>query len=151
MIGLYSLLLVLHLLSMAAVIGTTFVVPVIRRFATTAGQLRFALGISTKLAMVTKVGGSVLIGSGVWLMILSEMGLSQVWLNASILLSLLIVVTLAGLIEPRIQKAMRIASESREEKAPAELARVLKNLVPFESAAQLLLVAVLLLMVVKPF
>ncbi|WP_394298016.1 DUF2269 family protein [Gordoniibacillus kamchatkensis] len=151
--GLFGLLLVLHILATIAVIGPAFVVPVIRRSARTFGQLRFAFSITTKLAILPKIGGAVLIVTGIWLMIITKMGLSQMWLNLSILLSLLMIVTIGGLIEPRMKKIMQIVSESQgqEDEVPAEFARAMKKIAPLESAAQLLMLAITVLMVVKPF
>ncbi|MFF2755854.1 DUF2269 family protein [Psychrobacillus sp. NPDC058041] len=151
--GLFGLLLVLHILASIAIIGPAFVMPIIRRSARTVGQLRFAFGITTKLAIIPKIGGAVLIITGVWLMIINRMGLSQMWLNVSILLSLLMVVMIDGLIEPRMKKIIKIVSESQEQdnEIPADFGLLMKKIVPIETAAQLLMIAILVLMVVKPF
>ncbi len=127
--------------------------PIIRRSARTVGQLRFAFGITTKLAIIPKIGGAVLIITGVWLMIITKMGLSQMWLNVSFLLSLLMVVMIDGLIEPRMKKIIKIVSESQDQgnEISAEFGLLMKKIVPIETAAQLLMIAILVLMVVKPF
>lgn len=149
----FGLLLVLHILASIAIIGPAFVVPIMRRSARTVGQLRFSFGITTKLAVMSKIGGSVLIITGVWLMIITKMGLTQMWLNVSILLSLLLAVVIDGLIEPRMKKIIRLISESEDHGnvIPAEFGRLIKKIVPIEMAAQLLMIAILVLMVVKPF
>ncbi|MFJ5718252.1 DUF2269 family protein [Neobacillus sp. NPDC093127] len=151
--GLFGLLLVLHILASIAIIGPAFVMPIIRRSARTVGQLCFAFGITTKLAIIPKIGGAVLIITGVWLMIITRMGLSQMWLNVSFLLSLLMVVMIDGLIEPRMKKIIKIVSESQDQgnEIPAEFGLLMKKIVPIETAAQLLMIAILVLMVVKPF
>ncbi|WHY80221.1 DUF2269 family protein [Neobacillus sp. WH10] len=151
--GLFGLLLVLHILASIALIGPAFVMPIIRRSARSVGQLRFAFGITTKLAIIPKIGGAVLIITGVWLMIITKMGLSQMWLNVSFLLSLLIVVMIDGFIEPRMKKIIKIVSESQDQgnEIPAEFGLLMKKIVPIETAAQLLMIAILVLMVVKPF
>lgn len=149
----FGLLLVLHILASIALIGPAFVMPIIRRSARSVGQLRFAFGITTKLAIIPKIGGAVLIITGVWLMIITKMGLSQMWLNVSFLLSLLIVVMIDGFIEPRMKKIIKIVSESQDQgnEIPAEFGLLMKKIVPIETAAQLLMIAILVLMVVKPF
>ncbi|WP_243300036.1 DUF2269 family protein [Bacillus litorisediminis] len=151
--GLFGLLLVLHILASISIIGPAFVMPIIRRSARTVGQLRFAFGITTKLAIIPKIGGAVLIITGVWLMIITKMGLSQMWLNVSFLLSLLMVVMIDGLIEPRMKKIIKIVSESQDQgnEIPVEFGLLMKKIVPIETAAQLLMIAILVLMVVKPF
>ncbi|CRK83128.1 hypothetical protein BN000_03086 [Neobacillus massiliamazoniensis] len=153
MIGLFGLLLVLHILAAIAIIGPAFVMPIIRRSVRTVGQLRFAFSITTKLAIIPKIGGAVLIITGVWLMIITKMGLSQMWLNVSFLLLLLMVVMIDGLIEPRMKKIIKIVSESQDQgnEIPAEFGLLMKKIVPMETAAQLLMIAILVLMVVKPF
>ncbi|MEC0240039.1 DUF2269 family protein [Paenibacillus dokdonensis] len=100
MVSLFGWILVLHILAAIAVIGPALVVLFIRRTARTADQFRFAFDVTNKLAILPKIGGAVLIMTGVWLMIISKMGLSQMWLNLSILLSLLMVATIEGLIGP---------------------------------------------------
>ncbi len=149
----FGLLLVLHILASISIIGPAFVMPIIRRSARTVGQLRFAFGITTKLAIIPKIGGAVLIITGVWLMIITKMGLSQMWLNVSFLLSLLMVVMIDGLIEPRMKKIIKIVSESQDQgnEIPVEFGLLMKKIVPIETAAQLLMIAILVLMVVKPF
>lgn len=151
--SLFGLLLVLHILASIAIIGPAFVLPIIRRSARTVGQLHFTLGVATKLAIMPKIGGAVLVLTGIWLMIITKMGLSQMWLNVSILLSLLMVVMIDGWIEPRMKKIIKILSESQEQgnDIPAEFGRLIKKIVPVETAAQLLMIAILVLMVVKPF
>ncbi|TDF92996.1 DUF2269 family protein [Paenibacillus piri] len=151
--GLFGLLLVLHILASIAIIGFAFVMPIIRRSARTVGQLYFAFGITTKLAIMPKIGGAVLILTGVWLMIITKMGLSQMWLNVSILLSLLMVVMIDGWIEPRMKKIIKLISESQDQdnEIPAEFGLLIKKIVPIERAAQLLMIAIVALMVVKPF
>lgn len=149
----FGLLLVLHILAMIAVIGPAFLLPVMRRSATTADQLRFAFRITSRLALLPKIGGAVLVVSGVWLMILTKIGLSQMWLNLSLLLSLLMMVIIGGLVEPRTKKLMQSVAESRGQAAavPPDFAIAMKKIATFELAAQFLMIAITALMIVKPF
>lgn len=149
----FGWILVLHILASIAVIGPALVVPVIRRSARTVGQLRFAFDVTNKLAILPKIGGAVLIITGVWLMIVTKTGLSQMWLNISILLSLLMVATIEGLIGPRMKKIMEIVSisQSKGDEVPSELGRLMKKIVPIETASQLLMIAITVLMILKPF
>jgi uncharacterized membrane protein len=153
MVSLFGWILVLHILASIAVIGPALVVPVIRRSARTVGQLRFAFDVTNKLAILPKIGGAVLIITGVWLMIITKMGLSQMWLNISILLSLLMVATIEGLIGPRMKKIMEIVSISqcKGDEVSSELGRLMKKIVPIETASQLLMIAITVLMILKPF
>lgn len=86
-------------------------------------------------------------------MIITKMGLSQMWLNVSILLSLLIIILIDGWIEPRLKKIKKIISESQDQgnEIPAEFGLLFKKIVPIETASQLLMIAILVLMVIKPF
>ncbi|MEK3780455.1 DUF2269 family protein [Paenibacillus sp. FSL K6-1566] len=151
--GLFGILLVLHILASIAIMGPTFVLPIIRRSARTVGQLHFAFGIATKLSKIPKIGGTVLILTGVWLMIITKTGFSQMWLNVSILLALLTVVLIDGWIEPRVNKIEKSISENYDQgnEIPAEFGLLIKKIVPIETAAQLLMIAILVLMVMKPF
>ncbi|WP_284238677.1 DUF2269 family protein [Paenibacillus glycanilyticus] len=153
MIGLFGWLLVLHILSAFSIIGPSLVVPVLRRSARTVGQLRFAFDVTNRLAILPKIGGSGLIITGVWIMIITKMGLSQMWLNIAILLSLLLIAMIEGLIGPRMKTIMQIAStsSSKGEEVPAELSQLMKKIVPLETASQMLLIAITVIMVLKPF
>ena len=149
----FGLLLVVHIFASIAVIGPAFVMPIIRRSARTVGQLHFALGVTSKLTIILKIGGTVLILTGVCLMIITKMGLSQLWLNTAILLSLSMVVMIDGWIEPRVKKIFKLTAESQDQskEIPAEFRLLIKKIVPIEIAAQLLMIVILVLMVVKPF
>lgn len=148
----FGWILVFHILAAIAIIGPAIVVPFIRRSARTAGQLRFAFDITNKIAILHKIGGTVLIITGVWLMIITKMGLSQMWLNISILLSLLLVATIEGLIAPRMKGIMKIVSisQSKGDVLPAELGELMRRIIPIETASQLLMIAITVLMVIKP-
>ncbi|GLX67919.1 hypothetical protein MU1_22640 [Paenibacillus glycanilyticus] len=149
----FGWLLVLHILSAFSIIGPSLVVPVLRRSARTVGQLRFAFDVTNRLAILPKIGGSGLIITGVWIMIITKMGLSQMWLNIAILLSLLLIAMIEGLIGPRMKTIMQIAStsSSKGEEVPAELSQLMKKIVPLETASQMLLIAITVIMVLKPF
>ncbi|GMK44662.1 DUF2269 family protein [Paenibacillus glycanilyticus] len=149
----FGLLLVVHIFASIAVIGPAFVMPIIRRSARTVGQLNFALGVTAKLTIILKIGGTVLILTGIGLMIITKLGLSQLWLNTAILLSLSMIVMIDGWIEPRMKKIFKLTAESQDhsKEIPAEFRLGIKKIVPIEIAAQLLMVVILVLMVVKPF
>ena len=151
--SLFSLLLVLQILAAIAIIGPSFLMPILRRSARTIGQLQFVFSITTKLAIAPKIGGIVLGITGVWLLIITQMGLSQMWLNVSILLSLLMVVIIDFWIEPRMKKIIKVLSESQDKgrEISTEFGLVLKKIIPVQTAAQLLMIAILLLMVIKPY
>ncbi|MDG0795097.1 DUF2269 domain-containing protein [Cohnella ginsengisoli] len=146
----YEMLLVLHIFAAVAVIGSAFFMPVIRRSAKNAAQLRFVFDATTTVAWISKIGAAVLVLTGIWLMVNAEVGFSQMWLNLSILLSLSLAVTIGGLIEPRVKRIARIASESQGQELSAEAGLAMRKLVPWETTAQLLSLAVTVLMVVKP-
>ncbi|MBP1893849.1 putative membrane protein [Paenibacillus lactis] len=86
-------------------------------------------------------------------MIITKTGFSQMWLNVSILLALLTVVLIDGWIEPRVNKIEKSISENYDQgnEIPAEFGLLIKKIVPIETAAQLLMIAILVLMVMKPF
>lgn len=150
LIRLYGWLLVLHIFAAVAVIGSAFMVPIIRRSAKTTDQLRFILDITSKLALFTKIGGTVLVLTGIWLMFIAKMGLTEMWLNLSILLSLILIVTIVGLIEPRTKRLAQLASERQGHELSADVGLAMRRISPMETTAQLLSLAVTVLMVIKP-
>ncbi|MFD2330862.1 DUF2269 family protein [Cohnella sp. GCM10020058] len=145
----FAFLLVLHIFSAVAVIGSAFLVPIIRRSAKTAAQLRYFFDMTAKIAWISKIGAALLVITGIWLMVIAKAGLAQMWLNLSILLSLVLVVTIGGFIEPLIHR-IEVASQSQSHELSADIRLVLRKLAPLETTAQLLTLAVTVLMVVKP-
>lgn len=146
----FGLLLVLHIFATIAVIGSAFLVPIIRRSAKTTDQLRFIFDITAKVGWFSKIGAVVLVLTGIWLMVNAKMGFSQMWLNLSILLSLILIVMIGGWIEPRIKRIAQIASESQGHELSADVGQAMRKLVPLETTVQLLTLAVTVLMVVRP-
>lgn len=151
MISLYGLFVVLHVLAAVAGMGSIFAFPLIRQSAATASQLRYALALIQKLEHLPALGGAAIIVTGIVLMILSGAGLSLMWLNLSILLVIVMVVLLTGFIEPQIRAVTRLVLASQGEQIPAEYIRSIRKTVPFERVVQAITVAVIVLMVLKPF
>ncbi|WP_301169528.1 DUF2269 family protein [Brevibacillus nitrificans] len=147
----FKMLLVLHILSAIAFMGSAFLIPAIRKSAKTASQLRFVFDITAKLSWLPKIGGAALIATGMGLMILTGMGLAHMWLSVSLLLSLLLVVAIGGFIEPRLQKVTKLVMASSGDEIPAEFSHAMKKIAPLELVVQLLMIAVIVLMVIKPF
>ncbi|MED1793580.1 DUF2269 family protein [Brevibacillus nitrificans] len=147
----FRMLLVLHILSTIAFMGSAFLIPAIRKSAKTASQLRFVFDITAKLSRLPKIGGAALIATGMGLMILTGMGLAHLWLSVSLLLSLLLVVAIGGFIEPRLQKVTKLVMASSGDEIPAEFSHAMKKIAPLELVVQLLMIAVIVLMVIKPF
>lgn len=146
----YGWLLLLHILAAVAVIGSAFIAPIIRRSAKTTAQLRFTFDITSKVALFSKIGGTVLVLTGIWLMVIAKMGFSEIWLNLSILLSLILIVTIVGLIEPHTKRLAQLASERQGHELSADIGAAMRRIVPMETTAQLLSLAVTVLMVIKP-
>jgi uncharacterized membrane protein len=151
MISLFGVLLVLHVLGATVMAGLMFITPIIRSSARTAGQLRFVFHVTHKLKQLPLIGGAVLLITGIWLMIISKTGVSQMWLDLSILLLILMVVIINAAIEPRMKKIIDMVASGHGEDLPSEYRPSMKKIMPWESAAQLLMVAVFVLMVMKPF
>ncbi|MET3288824.1 UNVERIFIED_CONTAM: membrane protein required for beta-lactamase induction [Brevibacillus sp. OAP136] len=51
----------------------------------------------------------------------------------------------------RLKKVTKLVAASRGDEVPAEFSHAMKKIVPLESTAQLLMIAVIVLMVIKPF
>jgi uncharacterized membrane protein len=150
MISLYGLFVVLHVLAAVVGMGSTFVFPLIRKSAATGSQLRFALGLIQKLEQLPNIGGAVIVVTGILLMILNKTGLSLMWLNVSIVLLIVMIVLLAGFIGPRMKKVTQLVLSSQGEQIPAGYMQSIKTIAPLETAVQAIIVAVIVLMVLKP-
>ncbi|WJH36050.1 DUF2269 domain-containing protein [Paenibacillus sp. CC-CFT747] len=131
--------------------GEPLLLSLIRKSATTGSQLRFALGLIHKLDPFPTIGGVVLIVTGIMLMILGKTGLSLLWLNVSSVLLIVMVVLLIGFLGPRMKKATELVLSSQGEPIPAGYSQAMKAILPLEKAVLAIILAVIVLMVLKPF
>jgi uncharacterized membrane protein len=151
MVSLYGLFVLLHVLAAIIGMGSTFAFPLIRKSAVTVSQLRYALGVLQRLERLPALGGAAIVVTGIVLMILSGAGLSLMWLNLSIFLVIVMIVLLTVFIGPRMKNITRLVFSSQDEQIPAEYIQSIKKIAPIETAVQAIIVAVIVLMVLKPF
>lgn len=151
MISLYGMFVVLHVLAAVIGMGSTFAFPLIRKCAATGSQLRFSVGLIQKLEQMPNIGGAVLVVTGILLMILNKTGLSLMWLNVSIVLLIVMIVLMVGFIGPQMKKVTQMVLSSQGEHIPDGYVQSMKHIAPLETAVQAIIVAVIVLMVLKPF
>lgn len=146
----FKILVVLHVIAAIVGIGPAFVLPLLGSSAKTGSQLRFVFGIIQKINKFPKTGGITLIVTGVLLMIVGKMGLSELWLNLSLVFFIIIEVIIIGMIEPRMRKITAIVMASEGEEIPQGYQASMSKIIPLETTVHVLTIVIIILMVVKP-
>ena len=146
----FKILVVLHVIAAIVGIGPAFVLPLLGSSAKTGSQLRFVFGIIQKINKFPKTGGITLIVTGVLLMIVGKMGLSELWLNLSLLFFIIIEVIIIGMIEPRMRKITALVMASEGEEIPQGYQGSMNKIIPLEATVHVLTIVIIILMVVKP-
>lgn len=146
----FKILVVLHVIAAIVGIGPAFVLPLLGNSAKTGSQLRFVFGIIQKINRFPKTGGITLIVTGVLLMIVGKMGLSELWLNLSLLFFIIIEVIIIGMIEPRMRKITALVMASEGEEIPQGYQGSMNKIIPLEATVHVLTIVIIILMVVKP-
>lgn len=146
----FKILVVLHVIAAIVGIGPAFVLPILGSSAKTGSQLRFVFGIIQKINKFPKTGGITLIVTGVLLMIVGKMGLSELWLNLSLLFFVIIEVIIIGMIEPRMGKITALVMASEGEEIPQGYQASMSKIIPLEATVHVLTIVIIILMVVKP-
>jgi uncharacterized membrane protein len=116
-------------------------------------EVALLLGLSRVGARFVMVGALLVLGFGLWLVHLEDLGYGTGWISASITL-LVIALVLGGFGGQRLKQARVLAGEltRRDEPASAELRALLSDRPSLAAnyAAALIVVAILALMVFKP-
>ncbi len=146
----FKILVVLHVIAAIVGIGPAFVLPLLGSSAKTGSQLRFVFGIIQKINKFPKTGGITLIVTGVLLMIVGKMGLTELWLNLSLLFFIIIEVIIIGMIEPRMRKITALVMASEGEEIPQGYQASMSKIIPLEATVHVLTIVIIILMVVKP-
>lgn len=149
--GAYALVLVLHLLTVAAVIGPLLAAPPLAARAVRAGRLD-ALQDHTRTTRLYALASFVVVVLGSALVGLGDVGdqwsFGQLWVSASYVLWLLSVVLLLVVVVPaQTAAAERLASSDG---SGADTSALAQRISGAGGLAALLLAAVIVLMVVKP-
>jgi uncharacterized membrane protein len=148
---LYSILLLIHVLAAIIGIGATFAFPVISNVPKNLSQLKLILGLMKKLELYPKIGGVLLIVTGLIMGFLTPAYFKEVWFTGSIALYIIIEILIYGVIGPKMKKVVPIVMAADGENIPDEYNTVAKATAPIHMVASLLAVVIIVFMSAKPF
>lgn len=116
----------------------------------TTGQAKFALALLEKTAILPKLGGTLLLLTGLALGFLETSLFKELWYVLSIIIFLVILVIFAGLIPAGIKQQLTVLQRTQGDDLPEEYRQSRRRSAWFEVIANLAAFIVILLMVFKP-
>lgn len=119
--------------------------------ASTMTELRHAYLIRHRLHIFVMVGGTLLLITGLWMGWLHPALFRAGWYVTSLLLFLLALALGPIMLSPRSRPVKQLLAEHEGDDIPAEYAPLAKKLFFYERIENLIFIAVIILMVTKPF
>ena len=148
---LYSILLLIHVLSAIIGLGVTFAFPVIANSAKNLSQLKHTLGLMKRLEKFPQIGGVFLLVTGLIMGIITPTYFTKVWFVGSIVLYLLIEGLIYFVIGPKMKKVVPLVMSAEGEKIPEEYEVVAKSTAPIHLFTIIGGIMIIVLMSAKPF
>lgn len=140
-----------HIIAAVFLIVPNVIVPILAKRIGTLKNLKKLFKISNWLSRFSKTGGVILLLSGLGIMWEAKIGFSQMWLNVSIVLVVVLEI-IAALIAP---KKMRVISDYiisyQGDSIPKNYKEMMKEIVPYNALIHLITLMIMLLMIFKPF
>lgn len=146
----YLYLLFVHILSAMVAIAAGIGYPLVMSGARTAGQARFGLGLQEKLAVLPKIGGTLLLLTGLAFGVQQTYLFRESWYWLSIACFLVILVIMAVLLPVGLKRQQALLRQTQDDTLPDAYRRSRSQSFRLEGAALLFMAISLLLMVFKP-
>ncbi|MFD0869919.1 Predicted integral membrane protein [Chlamydia abortus] len=147
---LYTALLVIHILSAILGVGPVFLLNMILRKAKTAEQLRYAHRIVSRLNRNANASFGLILLSGLSMGWINPWLFRLEWYIASLVLFFVSGVYAITAVEPILKQMNRIAGQTEDSDIPREHAALLQKKQVRDRVANLIAIAIILLMIVKP-
>jgi uncharacterized membrane protein len=147
----YTYLLFIHILSAVTAIVAIMGYPLIMSGVRTTGQARFGLALQNKLAILPKIGGTLLILTGLGLGFLQTYQFRELWYVVSIAIFFVILIILAVMLPSGIKKQLALLQQTQGDALPDTYRRSRRRSAWLEGTANLAVFISILLMVFKPF
>lgn len=151
MISVYSLLVLVHVLSAIIGIGATFLFPVLTSSAKNLTQLKYTLTLMKKAEYYPKVGGIFLILSGLIMGYMNPTYFTKIWFTGSLALYVVVEILIYGIANRKMTKVIPIVMAASGEEIPKEYKEAEKTSQPIHMIASLIAIIIIVLMVLKPF
>ncbi|RUS48907.1 DUF2269 family protein [Cohnella sp. AR92] len=146
----YSYLLFIHIAASVTAIAAVICYPIIMSSARTVGQAKFALGLLEKTAILPKIGGTLLLLSGLAIGFQETYLFRERWYVASIVIFLVILVIFAGLLPAGIKQQLKLLQQTQGDDLPEAYRHSRRRSAWLEGVANLAVFLSIVLMVFKP-
>ncbi|RKQ33203.1 DUF2269 domain-containing protein [Oceanobacillus halophilus] len=114
-------------------------------------ELRHAFKIRNSLHILTMVGGTLLLITGIWMGYLNPYWFTQGWYITSLILFLIALAFGPFLLKPKSVPIKKLLKEYEGEEIPKEYYQLSKRLFNVEHVENLIFVVIIALMILKPF
>ncbi|WP_156290295.1 DUF2269 family protein [Oceanobacillus salinisoli] len=149
----YEFLVFIHIFSAILGMGPglvmTFVVTNVKP--TNMTELKHAFKIRNSLHILTMVGGSLLLITGIWMGFLNTYWFTQGWYITSLILFLIALAFGPLLLKPRSKPIKRLFEVYNGEDIPGEYDTLSKKLFHIEHMENIIFLIIIALMILKPF
>jgi uncharacterized membrane protein len=149
----YEFLVFIHVFSAILGMGPGFVMTfvVTRSNPSNMTELRQSFTIRNKLHILTMVGGTLLLITGIWMGFLNTYWLSQGWYLASLFLFLVALALGPTLLKSRSKPIKKLLQDYKGEEIPAEYNQLSNRLFFVEHIENIIFLFIIALMILKPF
>ncbi len=149
--GLYKFVLLVHVLSAILGLGPGFIMIYVVTRATNMTELRHAYLIRNRLHIFVMVGGSLLLVSGLLMGFMHPYLWQMKWYVLSLVLFLVALAFGPLVLSPRSKLIKALINDHQGEAIPVEYYLLSKKLFLYERIENLIFIAIIILMVLKPF
>lgn len=140
-----------HTLAAFVLVIPSVFVPLFAWRIKTLKNLKRLFRVSNFLNRFSKIGGLFLLITGLGIMYEAKIGFSQMWLNVSIVL-IVILEIIAALIAPKKMKEIAQYLVNYEgDEIPEEYSRMMRGIFPYNAIIHVVTLMIMLLMIFKPF
>ncbi|MBD3919124.1 DUF2269 family protein [Paenibacillus sp. PR3] len=146
----YNYLLFIHILSAVTAIAAVICYPIIMSSARTVGQTKFALSLLEKTAILPKLGGTLLLLTGLAIGFQETYLFREQWYVASIVVFFIILVIFARLLPVGNKQQLKLLQQTQGDDLPEAYRLSRRRSALLEAVAILAVFVSILLMVFKP-
>ncbi len=151
MTTLYSILILIHVLSAILGMGPGFIMIYIVKQAQTMTELKHAYAIRNRVHIFVMVGGSLLLLTGLLMGWLRPYLFQQGWYVTSLILFLVALAFGPLVLSPRSKPIKALLKEEKGEQIPAKYFDYSKQLFFYERLENVLFIIIIAMMILKPF
>lgn len=151
--SLYQFLVFVHIFSAILGMGPGLIMTMVVTSSKSSNmtELRHAFKIRNLLHILTMIGGTLLLVSGIWMGFLNPIWFSQGWYVTSLVLFLIALAFGPFLLKPRSIPIKKLLNEHKGEEIPEKYYALSKKLFQVEHIENAIFIIIIALMILKPF